>query len=46
MQNQQPPMPKGNLLMGHISGYREDSLGYEKYLAKTFGDVVHIRWLN
>lgn len=46
MGNQKPPMPEGHWLLGHLSGYQEDSLKYEKYIAKTFGDVVHIRWLN
>ncbi len=46
MATQQPPTPKGHFLLGHISGYQEDMLGYEKQLARTYGDVVHIRWLN
>jgi len=41
-----PPTPKGTLILGHLSEYRKDSLGYEKYLASNYGDVVHIRWVN
>src|ERR1041384_7545886 len=46
MMGQKPPVPDGNWLLGHIDGYRKDMLGYEKHLAKAYGDVVHIRWLN
>ena len=46
MTTKQPPSPKGNFLLGNLPEYRKDSLGYERYLAKTFGDVVHIRWVN
>src|SRR5258708_7488522 len=47
MISEQAPGPKGgNLLLGQIPEYRADSLGYEKYLAKTYGDVVHVRWVN
>lgn len=46
MSMQHPPTPKGNFLLGHLPEYRKDSLGYEKHLAKTYGDVVHIRWVN
>ena len=41
-----PPSPKSNFFLGNLPEYRADSLGYEKYLAKTYGDVVHVRWVN
>ena len=41
-----PPTPEGNLILGHLPGYRQDMLGYEKQLARTHGDVIHIRWFN
>ncbi|MEP7356477.1 MAG: cytochrome P450 [Anaerolineales bacterium] len=46
MSSHQPPAPKGNFLLGNLPEYQKDSLGYERYLARTFGDVVHVRWVN
>ena len=46
MNIQRPPSPKGNFLLGHLSEFRKDSLGYERFLAKTYGDVVHVRFAN
>ncbi len=40
------PGPKGHPIFGHIREYRQDSLSYEKFLAKTYGDIVHIRFAN
>jgi cytochrome P450 len=40
------PGPKGHPLLGHLREYRADTLGFEKHLAKTYGDVVHIRFAN
>src|SRR5258708_7347076 len=42
----QVPGPKSNSLLGQLPEYQKDSLGYQKYLAETYGDVVHVRWVN
>lgn len=41
-----PPSPKGHWLLGHLPEYQKDTLGYERHVAREFGDVVAIRWLN
>jgi cytochrome P450 len=41
-----PPTPPGHFLLGHVQGYRADTLGYERHLARTYGDVVHVRFVN
>ncbi len=41
-----PPTPPGNLILGHLPGYARDPLGYETYMARTYGDIVHMRWVN
>ena len=41
-----PPSPKGHWLLGHLGEYQKDSLGYEKHVVRTHGDVVHLRWVN
>src|SRR5450432_1437024 len=40
------PGPRGNFLLGQLNEYRADTLGYERYLAQPYGDVVHIRFVN
>ena len=40
------PGPKGHPIFGHMQEYRRDTLGYEKSLAKNYGDVVHIRFVD
>jgi cytochrome P450 len=42
-----PPQPAdSHPILGQIPGYRKDTLSYEKHLARTYGDVVDIRWFN
>ena len=41
-----PPTPPGNLILGHLDNYRRDPLGYEAHIAGTYGDIVHMRWVN
>ncbi len=40
-----PPTPPGNLILGHLGNYQRDSMGYEKHVARTYGDIVHMRWV-
>ncbi|MBP7694199.1 MAG: cytochrome P450 [Anaerolineales bacterium] len=46
MRASHPPIPPGHWLLGHLPGYQADQLSYEKHLARTYGDVVHVRWAN
>jgi cytochrome P450 len=39
-----PPVAPGHFFLGNLEGYRKDLLAYEKYLARTYGDVVRLRW--
>src|SRR5262245_19637049 len=41
-----PPSPPGNLILGHLGNYRADPMGYERHVARTYGDIVHMRWVN
>jgi cytochrome P450 len=41
-----PPTPPGNLILGHLPDYRRDPMGYEMHIARTYGDIVHVRWVN
>jgi cytochrome P450 len=41
-----PPTPPGNLILGHLSNYARDPLGYDLQIAREYGDIVHMRWLN
>ena len=41
-----PPTPPGNLILGNLPDYARDSLGYERHIARTYGDIVHMRWVN
>ena len=41
-----PPTPPGNYFLGHLPEYARDSLGYETRIAREYGDVVHMRWVN
>ena len=41
-----PPTPPGNLIVGHLNSYRADPMGYERHVARTYGDIVHMRWVN
>jgi cytochrome P450 len=41
-----PPTPPGSLILGHLGNYRRDSMGYERHIARTYGDIVHMRWVN
>src|SRR5229473_2328027 len=41
-----PPTPPGNLILGQLPDYQRDSLGYELHVARTYGDIVHMRWVN
>ena len=41
-----PAGPKGNFFLGSLPEYRKDTIGYERYLAKTYGDVVYLRFAN
>lgn len=41
-----PPTPPGNLILGHLPDYQRDSMGYETHVARTYGDIVHMRWVN
>ncbi len=45
MSSKLPPTPPGNLFLGQLPDYARDSLGYETHLARTYGDIVHIRWV-
>jgi cytochrome P450 len=40
------PGPKGHPILGHLREVRRDQLGYEKWLAQEYGDVVHVRFAN
>jgi len=46
MANRVPPTPPGNLILGHLGSYRADPMGYEIHVARTYGDIVHMRWVN
>jgi cytochrome P450 len=46
MNGKLPPSPKGHWLLGNLADYQKDSLGYDRHVARTLGDVVHIRWVN
>lgn len=46
MNKRRPPSPPGHWLLGHLGEYQKDSLGYEKRIARTHGDVVAVRWAN
>ena len=41
-----PPTPPQHLIFGHLPDYWRDSLGYERHIARTYGDIVHLRWVN
>ncbi|MEP7287007.1 MAG: cytochrome P450 [Chloroflexota bacterium] len=40
------PGPKAHPILGNVGQYREDTLGFERLLAKEYGDIVHIRFLD
>jgi cytochrome P450 len=37
------PGPKGHPLLGNLPEYRRETLAFEKGIAKTYGDIVHLR---
>lgn len=39
-----PPMPKGRFFWGHLKDYRADVLEYERWAARTYGDVVRLNF--
>jgi cytochrome P450 len=41
-----PSPPTANLILGHLPNYQRDSMGYEMHVARTYGDIVHMRWVN
>ena len=43
---QYPPAPKGNPFIGHLDGYRKDTLGFLEGMAREHGDVVRLRVLD
>jgi cytochrome P450 len=46
MANQLPPTPPGSLILGHLGSYSKDSMGWERRVARDYGDIVHMRWVN
>jgi len=40
------PGPKGHPIFGNVTEYRGNTLGFEKHLAQTYGDVVHVRFVD
>src|SRR5689334_5012923 len=41
-----PPTPPGHFFWGHIPHYTNDQIGYERHIAATYGDIVHMRFVN
>jgi len=41
-----PPGPKGNFLLGNLSGASRDWLGFYSRCAREYGDVVGLRYLH
>jgi cytochrome P450 len=47
MAKHEPPSPPtANLILGHLPNYQRDSMGYETHVARTYGDIVHMRWVS
>lgn len=46
MPAKRPPSPPGHWLLGHLPEYQQNPLTYEYRLARDYGDVVAIRWVN
>ncbi len=38
-----PPGPRGHFLLGHLTPYMRDPLGFFEYCAREYGDVVRLR---
>lgn len=41
-----PPGPPKNLLLGDLLPMREDALGFERRIAREYGDVVYLRFFS
>src|SRR4051812_1140346 len=41
-----PPTPPGHFFWGHVQDYIKDQIGFERHVAATYGDVVHVRFAN
>jgi cytochrome P450 len=41
-----PPGPKGTFLLGNLSGFNRDPLGFLTRCARAYGDVVYLRTFN
>lgn len=39
-----PPGPKGSFLTGNLTAFQRDRLGFFTYCARTFGDIVRVRF--
>jgi len=39
-----PPSPKGRFFWGHLKDYRANVLEYERWAARTYGDVVRLNF--
>jgi len=42
----QVPGPKSHPIFGNLGDYRKDTLNFERRMAQTYGDVVHLRFVE